>query len=200
PTAPPSDAAGGPVRPRAAAARGPRRRYGRYMKYPALVLAVALAIILAVGWLSAAMAERRRRGLQARVAAVLVAAPERGALTDAAVPLRRTGTNARARGSTHPAGRLYGLLLEELGATGDRIRHQQRVGTGRRRVSPTSRRAAHWHGTRRSLGTCGQSGKGQRLPVFRRHVGTATTDRRQPLRHSLEPRWPNPAAPRNPLE
>src|SRR5712691_8484818 len=87
------------------------------MNHPALLAALALAVILAVAWLSATLAERRRRDMQDRLTAVLTAAPGRSALSG----LRRTSMPGARRGLRLLPQWLSRHLAEELGATGDRL-------------------------------------------------------------------------------
>jgi Flp pilus assembly protein TadB len=89
------------------------------MNQPALLAGLALVGILAVAWLSATVAERRRRDMQGQLAAVLTATSGRNGL-DGSVALRRASPTGRRRGLWLLPGRLY--LAEELGATGDRLR------------------------------------------------------------------------------
>jgi len=90
------------------------------MKHPALLGALALVVILAVAWLSATVAERRRRDMQGQLAAVLAATSGRNG-PDGSVGLRRAGPTGTRHGlRLLLPGRLY--LAEELGATGDRLR------------------------------------------------------------------------------
>src|SRR5690348_10185525 len=90
------------------------------MMHPALFIVGVIAISLAGCLMLATLAERRRRAIQARLASVLVAAPDRRNATDTQVSLRRTGTNLGSGGSPSVL-RLYAFLLDELGATGDRL-------------------------------------------------------------------------------
>ena len=92
------------------------------MNHPALLAAVALAVILAVAWLSATLAERRRRDMQDRLTAVLTAAPGRSALSNGRVLLRRTNLPGARRGPRLLPQWVSRHLAEELGATGDRLR------------------------------------------------------------------------------
>jgi tight adherence protein B len=97
------------------------------MNHPELLAAIALVVVLAVVWLSTVFAERRRRGLQERLAAVVSAAPPARVGSDGSVSLRRgrpTGSAARLR--LLPTTLLH-RLAEELGATGDRVTLAQLV-------------------------------------------------------------------------
>src|SRR5690242_4735944 len=91
------------------------------MNNPALLAAVAVAVLLAAGWLFAARGERRHRANQARLHAVLGAADGAGERGGGALPLRRqASTGGAARFSL--AATLYRRLGEELEATGDKLK------------------------------------------------------------------------------
>jgi tight adherence protein B len=87
---------------------------------PALLGAVALAVVMAAGWVASVVAERRRRTLQGRLAAVVAAPTKPGAAGEAAVSLRRA--LSRGRGLPVLPTRLYQWLRVELHATGDRLK------------------------------------------------------------------------------
>ncbi len=89
------------------------------MNHPALLAGLALVVILAVAWLSATVAERRRRDMRGQLAAVLTATSGRNG-PDGSMALRRASPTGKRRGLWLLPGRLY--LAEELGATGDRLR------------------------------------------------------------------------------
>jgi tight adherence protein B len=90
---------------------------------PALLGAVALAVVLAAGWVASIAAERRRRALQSRLAAVVATAPQGGAAAapEAAMALRRALSRG-GRGLPVLPARLYQWLHVELHATGDRLK------------------------------------------------------------------------------
>ena len=88
------------------------------MNHPALLAGLALVVILAVAWLSATVAERRRRDMRGQLAAVLTATSGRNG-PDGSMALRRASPTGKRRGLWLLPGRLY--LAEELGATGDRL-------------------------------------------------------------------------------
>jgi tight adherence protein B len=90
------------------------------MKHPEVLAAVALAVILAVAWLSTVFAERRRRGLQGRLAAVLFGA-QPGAESDATMALRRPRPISGGQRLRLVPSWFRHRLAEELGATGDRL-------------------------------------------------------------------------------
>ena len=96
------------------------------MRHPEVIAAVLLAVVLAVAWLAAAANERRRRGVQSRLAAVMVNAPQARSEAGLVTPqLRRTSTLAGAsRGWLVPS-RLRQSLAIELAATGDRVSAMQ---------------------------------------------------------------------------
>jgi tight adherence protein B len=91
------------------------------MNHPALLAAAGLVVFLASVWLWVSIAERRRRGIQGRISAVLTGAPLRSAAQNGSISLRR----ALPTGSRSALGLLpewfHRYLTEELGATGDRI-------------------------------------------------------------------------------
>jgi tight adherence protein B len=95
------------------------------MTHPALLAAVAVAVVLGAAWLSVIIAERRRRSIQGRITAVLTGAPLRSASSSGGISLRRDV----------PTGGVLQLLpawfdrylTEGLGATGDRVKVQSLV-------------------------------------------------------------------------
>jgi tight adherence protein B len=89
------------------------------MNSPALLAAIGIVILLAVAWASAVVAERRRRGLRGRLAAVVGVSSLGGAAPESA-SLRRT-TISRRRGLPAVLAGLTHWLVVELRATGDRL-------------------------------------------------------------------------------
>jgi len=92
------------------------------MNHPGLLAAAAVAVVLGVAWLSVIVAERRRRGIQGRIAAVLTGAPLRGASPNGAISLRREVLTGGGGALQLLPGWFYRHLTEELGATGDRVK------------------------------------------------------------------------------
>lgn len=92
------------------------------MNHPALLAALALVVVLAVGWLTATVAERRRRDMRGRLTSVLTAVPGRNGPSGGSVLLRRASPTGARRGPRLLPRWLYGRLAEELGATGDRLK------------------------------------------------------------------------------
>jgi len=91
------------------------------MTHPALLAGLALVVILAVGWLLASAAERRRRNIQGQLTAVLAATSARNG-PGGSIALRRALPGGAQRGLRLFSGRLHRWLGEELGATGDRLK------------------------------------------------------------------------------
>lgn len=89
----------------------------------ALLAAFVLAAVFTAAWLSASVAERRRRGLRARLTAV-VAAPQLSIRAGGSVSLRRL-TPVDVTPRTGLLSRLRRHLAEELEATGDRLNNSQ---------------------------------------------------------------------------
>ena len=91
------------------------------MNNAVLLAGLALAAILAGGWLTATVAERRRRDMRGRLTAVLTGTPQRNDASSGLVSLRRADP-ARTRRALGLAPRwLIERLGEELGATGDSL-------------------------------------------------------------------------------
>jgi tight adherence protein B len=88
---------------------------------PALIAAIGLAVVLAAGWLAATLSERRRRAMQGRLAAVMVASPAQTAGPQGAASLRRQTAGGKEQGFPLLPPRFYQWLLNELRATGDRL-------------------------------------------------------------------------------
>lgn len=97
------------------------------MSNQALFAALALALFLGLAWLIAAYAERRRRGLQSRLAAVLAAPIPIDNRPAGGVSLRRTGPIGIAHGLRLLPQGFYDFLIDELGATGERLSLTQLV-------------------------------------------------------------------------
>lgn len=92
------------------------------MNHPALLATVAVAVGLGATWLWFVLAERRRRGVQDRIKAVLAGAPLRSVASDGSMSLRRALPTGTQGGLWVLPGWLRRHLAEELGATGDRVR------------------------------------------------------------------------------
>jgi tight adherence protein B len=91
------------------------------MNHPELLAAIVLVVILAVGWLSIVFAERRRRGLQTRLAAVVSAGPHVSTGSDGSVSLRRGRPSGHAARLRLLPTIFHHHLAQELGATGDQV-------------------------------------------------------------------------------
>lgn len=89
------------------------------MNSPALLAAIGIVILFAVAWGSSVVAERRRRGIRGRLAAVVAMSPSAGAALESA-SLRRT-TASRQRDLPAVLAGFASWLVVELRATGDRL-------------------------------------------------------------------------------
>jgi tight adherence protein B len=88
---------------------------------PALLAAAGLVLLFAVGWTWSTLTERRKRGVQARLAAVLVGTPESALRSNLSVSLRREApTRATGVLGFLPA-RTHQYLAMQLAATGNRL-------------------------------------------------------------------------------
>jgi tight adherence protein B len=92
------------------------------MKQSALFAAVALAVILAAAWLVTTVAERRRRAVQGRITAVLTGAPLLSAASGGSMSLRRPVPTGTVSGLQLLPAWFHRYLVDELGATGDRLK------------------------------------------------------------------------------
>jgi tight adherence protein B len=88
---------------------------------PGLLAAIGLVLVLAAGWGWVVVAERRHRETQARLSAVLVAAPQSRVDSGGAVSLRRGAAGAVGGLGLLPA-RIQQYVAGELGGTGDRLK------------------------------------------------------------------------------
>src|SRR5687767_7153376 len=88
-----------------------------------LIAAIGVFVILAAAWLASIVAERRRRALQGRLAAVLAPSPATSSLsqTEVASVLRREAASRGTRVFPLVPLRFRQWLVAELQATGDSL-------------------------------------------------------------------------------
>src|SRR5258708_6674353 len=91
------------------------------MTDPTLTAALALVVVLAAALLITTISDRRRRGVQARLAEVTASARQLGASAGVRASLRRQTTGRKGSGIALLPAPLAGRLDAALAATGGRL-------------------------------------------------------------------------------